>query len=100
MTETEKIYFHSKSVSELRDSLKTDQENGLSSKEAEERLEKLGPNKLPEAKEKSKLLLLLEQFNDPVIYILIAAAIVNSIVAEPKDALVIGFVVILNTYFN
>lgn len=70
---------------------------GLSDNDVENNRSKFGSNKFKEIKSKSSILLFLEQFHDPVIYILIVAAVINSIVADLGDAIVIGFVVLLNT---
>ena len=51
---------------------------GLTSAEAEKRLAENGKNKLEEGKKKSLARRLLEQFTDPMIIILIAAAIVSA----------------------
>jgi P-type Ca2+ transporter type 2C len=50
-------------------------EKGLSETEAEDRLEKEGPNRLPEGKGLSRFEILLHQFKSPLIYILLVAAI-------------------------
>ena len=70
---------------------------GLSDAEIQKARETYGFNELPPPKETPVWLQFLQEFNDPIMYILIAAGIVNALVAEPKDALVIAFVVILNT---
>ncbi|TAL70531.1 MAG: HAD family hydrolase [Bacteroidetes bacterium] len=73
------------------------QETGLSSEQVIDMREKFGDNTLISTKEKPAWVLLLEQFNDPVIYILIVAAVLNAFLAELKDTFVIAAVVILNT---
>lgn len=76
--------------------LETDVSTGLSTQEAQKRLEKYGPNKLKEAKKKSIFKLFLEQLNDPLIYILLAAAIVSGFMGEKSDTIIIMAVVVLN----
>jgi len=71
-------------------------EEGLSGSEAKERLEKYGPNKLPEEEKISRLKILLHQFTSPLIYILLVAAIVTAILGEYIDTGVIVAVLILN----
>jgi len=71
-------------------------EEGLSGSEAEKRLEKYGPNKLPEEERISRLKILLHQFTSPLIYILLVAAIVTAILGEYIDTGVIVAVLILN----
>ena len=69
---------------------------GLSPAEAAARLEKHGPNKLAEKKGKTRLQMLLAQLNDPMIYILFAAAAISCFLKEFSDAVIILIVVALN----
>ena len=69
--------FQTKSAKEVLQELNVDSEKGLSSQEAGERLLKYGPNKLPEKKKTPLFLVFLQQFNDPMIYILLAAALLS-----------------------
>lgn len=71
-------------------------DKGLRSAEAEERLERNGPNQLEEAKRKSVWQILLAQFRDLMILILLGAAVVSGIVGEWTDGLVILVIVLLN----
>ena len=76
-------------------------EKGLTSEQAQKRLEKNGKNRLEEGKKKSVIRRLLEQFADPMIIILIVAAAISGITAAfeggfPSDVIIILFVVILN----
>ncbi|NWF94476.1 MAG: HAD-IC family P-type ATPase [Syntrophaceae bacterium] len=71
-------------------------EQGLSEAEAKERLEKYGPNKLPEGRGLSRLKILLHQFTSPLIYILMVAAVVTAFLGEYIDTGVIVAVLILN----
>ncbi|MFP4368892.1 MAG: cation-translocating P-type ATPase [Candidatus Kapaibacterium sp.] len=89
--------WHSEDYTTALEKYDSNPEKGLESSQIEQNREKFGKNELREEKSKSPIILLLEQFNNPVIYILIAAAVVNSIVADLKDAIVIAAVVILNT---
>ncbi|MDP2913632.1 MAG: cation-transporting P-type ATPase, partial [Candidatus Omnitrophota bacterium] len=76
--------------------LATDLAGGLSSKETTVRLEKYGPNQLKEKKGQGALSIFLEQFQDFIVWVLIAAALVSGFLKEWVDALVIVAVVILN----
>jgi P-type Ca2+ transporter type 2C len=69
---------------------------GLTSKESEERINKYGLNKISIEKKRSKLLLFLSQFNNPIIYILIAAAIITIFIEDISDAIVIMVATFLN----
>ena len=53
-------------------------EKGLTSEQAQKRLEENGKNRLEEGKKKSVIRRLLEQFADPMIIILIVAAVVSA----------------------
>lgn len=70
--------------------------NGLTSDASEERLRQVGPNELEEGKKKSVAGILLSQFKDVMILILLVAAIVSGIVGDLKDTIVILIIVVLN----
>ena len=53
------------------------------------RLKKYGENKLPETKPDSLVLVFLRQFQSPLIYVLIAAAVAVLMLGEATDAGVI-----------
>ncbi len=77
-------------------------ENGLSATEAASRLEKNGKNKLAEGKKESLIHRFLMQLADPMIIILIVAAVVSAVTSVyehefPSDVIIILFVVILNS---
>ena len=69
--------YETKSSKEVLNELSSNDEQGLTSQEASERLLKYGPNKLPEKKKTPLFLVFLSQFNDPMIYILLAAALLS-----------------------
>ncbi len=77
-------------------------QNGLTSKEAEERLVKNGKNKLKEVKKDSLLKRFMAQLADPMIIILIIAAAISAVTAVIEggegfvDVFIILFVVIMN----
>lgn len=71
--------------------------NGINPTEAMQRLEKIGHNKLAEGKKKTVLVRFLEQLKDPMIIVLIAAAIVSGAAGELVDSVIILVVVILNS---
>lgn len=76
--------------------LNTSAQKGLDLKEAEARLNSQGPNALPRQKKASALLILTEQFNNLIIWILIAAAVIAGFLGEWIDAYAIIAIVILN----
>lgn len=74
---------------------------GLSSEDAEKRLEENGKNKLNEGKKDSLLKRFLKQMADPMIIILLAAAAISGVLAVVEDesfadVIIILFVVIVN----
>ena len=73
------------------------QKEGLSSTEAQKRLEKYGLNKLQEQKRDSPLKLFFSQFLDVLIFMLLIAAIASYIIGNHLDAVVIFIVVIINS---
>ena len=70
--------------------------NGLSKRDAKERIERYGLNELPKEKQKSVTRLFFESLNDPIIYVLIAASILSFVVGETTDALVIIFIIFVD----
>ena len=92
----QKQEFYRQTIQEAAASLHTDPKRGLSAQEAERRLWENGENRLPEAEKKSVLQSFLEQLNDPLIYVLLAAALISVLLGEYSDAGIIAFVVCLN----
>ncbi|RJQ32170.1 MAG: calcium-translocating P-type ATPase, PMCA-type [Actinobacteria bacterium] len=95
--------WYQKTAEEVINTLKTDASTGLSQDEASARLAEFGHNKIKEAKKKHPVFIFLEQFNDFIIWILIAAAIVSAFIGfksgtseELIDAFVIGLILFLN----
>lgn len=84
-----------KDIHEVFKNLNTS-EKGLSDNEAVSRFEKHGPNKLAEKGGISLWQIILNQFTDPLVYILIAAAAFTVLVEEYIDTGVIIAVVIIN----
>lgn len=71
-------------------------QNGLTTAEAEDRLEKYGKNTLKEKEKESELKKFLLQFTEPLTVLLIIAGIISLLIRDFIDAGVIFFVVILN----
>ena len=69
--------YETKSAQEVLQELNVDPRQGLSTEEAGQRINKYGLNKLAEKKKKPLILVFLSNFNDPMIFILIAAAILS-----------------------
>ena len=87
--------WHALEEDEVLKRLETSQ-NGLSSAEVEDRLKKYGPNKLQEEKKKSAFVRFMMQFNNVLIYVLLAAALVTALLDHMMDSIVILSVVFIN----
>ncbi len=70
--------------------------NGLDEGEAAHRLREHGPNELAEGKKRTPLGILLAQFADVMILILLAAALISGIIGDLSDTIVILVIVVLN----
>lgn len=88
-------YWHRLSVQETLTLMGTGVD-GLSTNTAEEKLLELGRNELQEAKKKSILGILLAQFKDVMILVLLSAAIVSGLIGDLTDTIVILIIVLLN----
>ncbi|PUZ23335.1 ATPase [Chitinophaga parva] len=71
-------------------------ENGLSTRDAREKLLRYGPNEIKEGRNKHAINILLGQFKDFMIIILIVAAVMAGIMGDVKDTIAILAIVILN----
>ncbi|MHB8840498.1 MAG: cation-translocating P-type ATPase [Candidatus Aquicultor sp.] len=87
--------WHQKRTEEVFDELNTGLQ-GISSEEARRRLERVGRNELTTKRQKTPFELLLDQFKDFMIIVLIIAAIVSSLIGEAADALAILVILVLN----
>lgn len=93
--------YFTKSIDETAKSLNTDCEKGLSSNEAQARLNQYGENRLVGEKERTKLQMFFDQFKDFLVIILIVASIISIIVGIMEgegiiDGIIIMAIVILN----
>ena len=66
---------------------------GLSTKEAEKRIKNFGLNELQHKKKTSALKIFLSQFNDFIVWVLIAATIISGIIGDKADAITILIIV-------
>lgn len=87
--------YHLLPLSEIIQLLKTGKQ-GLHTADAEERGLQYGKNELKEKKQASILMLILNQFKDVMIFILLLAAGISLAVGDLKDAVVILIIVLLN----
>ena len=87
---------HSLTVEEVLARFGVSDERGLDEAEAEARRAEFGPNQLPQAKPPSMWWRFLGQFLEPVIGILIAAALISGLMGDVIDTLAILAIVLLN----
>lgn len=91
--------FYTKSVEDsLRDLEST--VGGLSMPEAEQRIKNHGKNSLPEAKKTTLLMIFMEQFKSPIIYVLLIASVVSFVIKEFTDASFILAVLFINAFIG
>ncbi|TDX52779.1 calcium-translocating P-type ATPase, SERCA-type [Orenia marismortui] len=90
----EKLYTLSRQ--EVENRLASDLNKGLTNRQVDERLEEIGPNKLPDSSGHSILSLLADQFQDFMVMVLIVAVIISGFLGEYADAIAILAIVILN----
>lgn len=89
------VPWHAKTVTEVYEQLHTSEE-GLSDAEAAERLRNNGRNELRSRPPKTILQMLKEQIVDPMVLILIGAAVFSAVLQEWTEATVIFTIVIVN----
>ncbi|WP_457101538.1 HAD-IC family P-type ATPase [Microbacterium sp. P5_E9] len=83
-------------IDEVVESLATDR-GGLTTADAANRLTLIGRNELPAPKQKPAILRFLAHFNDTLIYILLAAAVIKALMGDWLDFWVIMAVAIINS---
>jgi P-type Ca2+ transporter type 2C len=102
---------HAEDIGSFLERLEHSSSAGLSDAEARERLARHGPNRLPDAKKKSAALRILEQFINPLVLTLLAAAAIAVVVGISAggehgflgrfgDAIAILLIVILNAFLG
>ncbi|PWJ49601.1 calcium-translocating P-type ATPase, PMCA-type [Faecalicatena contorta] len=87
--------WHAKTAGEIYENLETSAE-GLSDTEAAKRLQTFGVNELRKKEARTIWKMLWEQLKDPMILILIGAAILSFVLQEPLEGGVILFIVAVN----
>ncbi len=70
--------------------------NGLDAREAERRLQQSGLNVLPGARRRSVIVILLRQFTDFLIIVLLIAALISGVIGEPQDTIAILLIILIN----
>jgi magnesium-transporting ATPase (P-type) len=95
MTGEEPAAWHALEAGEVEERLGTGP-GGLPAADAAARRETYGPNRLPTRPPPGPLVLFLRQFKSPLIYVLIAAAVVSAGLGDWRDAAFILVVVLAN----
>lgn len=88
--------WHALSVDDAVSRLKTDPRQGLTRAEVAARLALHGPNRLPEAARRPAWRRFLQQFHNPLIYVLLVAGFATLALQDHIDAAVIFGVVVIN----
>ncbi len=88
--------WHAVRTSQIFAEFDTSAETGLSTQAVAERFAAYGPNQLAEAPPTTFLQLLLAQFNDFVIYLLLIAAVISAVLGDWIEASAIMAIVLLN----
>jgi magnesium-transporting ATPase (P-type) len=88
--------WHALAADDVVRRLNTSTSNGLDAAEISRRRTQYGPNRLPEAVRRGPFMRFLQQFNNVLINILIAAAFVKLMMSQWVDAAIIVGVVLIN----
>ncbi len=71
--------------------------SGLRDTEAERRLVEFGPNEIESGHKVSKFAILWAQIKNPLVFVLLVAAVISLLAGKTADALVIGVVIVVNS---
>jgi len=96
MVDVTETKWYSLTPQESLETLNVSGETGLSAEDASQRLEQYGPNQLQEKRPPTFFEMLLDQFNDFLVIMLIIAAVVSGVLGEYVEAGAIMAIVILN----
>ena len=93
--------WHTLEVNKALQLLNSERDAGLTSQEVQQRLQQYGSNELEETAGRSSLSILVDQFKNIMLLMLIAVAVVSAVLdlranRFPKDAIAISSIVILN----
>ncbi len=94
------MHWFAKHNEEILQELSTNPNNGLTTAEVKERLEKYGHNALQEAKPPSGILLFLKQFENPLLIILIIGSVVSFFTGHLVDGIAIAVIVFINAVIS
>jgi Ca2+-transporting ATPase len=89
------MFWHTKTIAEVM-TLLDSSEKGLTDFQVSERFLKYGHNKLPEEKQETILSIFLRQFQSPLIYLLLVAAVIVFVMGDTTESLIIFAVLFIN----
>lgn len=87
--------WHTQPLEQLLNQLESSAE-GLSTEQAERRRQQQGDNLIETSRKRSLLSMLLDQFRDFMILVLLLAAAISGFIGEPQDTIAILVIVLLN----
>lgn len=87
---------HTLPIETIRESFATGPD-GLTKDEAKKRLADHGPNLLREGKRRPIWAMIVDQYRDPMILLLLVAAAISGVIGEGEDAIAILVIVVLNS---
>lgn len=74
--------------------------DGLTSKEAEDRLQRYGRNTLKDNIERTGLFLFLRQFKSPIMLLLLVAAILSAFLGDVLDTLIVFVIILISSFLS
>ena len=89
--------FYHQSVEETLKTLESDAGSGLTHKQYQEKRDKYGPNRFREAKKRSRIKILVDQFKSIVILVLLIAAILAFSMHHLSEGIAVSAVLLINT---
>jgi len=88
------------SLSDIQAKFETNLHSGVSEQEAKVRLEKHGPNEIPEGKRESLWKVFWDQFRSPLIYILLVSSVIVFGIGDTTDGLIILGIILFNAFIG
>ncbi|MGM0623626.1 MAG: cation-translocating P-type ATPase [Campylobacterota bacterium] len=88
---------HAVDAQEILQEIGVASDRGLDTNQIAQLRQEYGKNELTQKRQKSKLLLFMQQFNQPLVYILLVAAIVTALLGHYVDSAVIFGVILINS---
>ncbi len=92
--------WHTLTAEQVLDLLDTDRARGLTEAEARKRQRKYGPNLLKEQRRVSAWKILIGQFRDFMVLVLLGATLISYLMGEIGDAVTIVAIVVLNAFLG